>query len=181
VPKFNREGKIKPCLGFVLSVDRGNHDLGGNNDTPSSAFHQRRKKEPSNMKFEVEKNNGMGKEKLVFRSRREPNRAFTIGIIAMMILGLLFGFTYWDSDLAINRPLSTIRKESFLGQVVQSEDTKELVPLEAHIMSKCPDAKDCLKLLVLPTMQKVIDKVNFTLSYIGTYATPDLENISSIF
>jgi len=25
---------------------------------------------------------------------------------------------------------------------------KKLVPLEAHIMSKCPDARDCLKLLV---------------------------------
>lgn len=47
-------------------------------------------------------------------------------------------------------------------------DTKALVPLEAHIMSKCPDAKDCLRTLVLPTMQRVIDKVNFTLSYIGT-------------
>lgn len=46
--------------------------------------------------------------------------------------------------------------------------TKALVPLEAHIMSKCPDAKDCLRMLVLPTMQRVYDKVNFTLSYIGT-------------
>ncbi|KAJ4421825.1 hypothetical protein N0V82_003524 [Gnomoniopsis sp. IMI 355080] len=47
-------------------------------------------------------------------------------------------------------------------------NTKALVPLEAHIMSKCPDAKDCLRQLVLPTMQQVIDKVDFTLSYIGT-------------
>jgi hypothetical protein len=46
--------------------------------------------------------------------------------------------------------------------------TKELVPFEAHIMSKCPDAKDCLKEMVLPTMQRVYNKVNFTLSYIGT-------------
>ncbi|KAI1082692.1 hypothetical protein F5B20DRAFT_577771 [Whalleya microplaca] len=45
---------------------------------------------------------------------------------------------------------------------------QELVPLEAHIMSKCPDAKDCLKELVLPSMMRVMDKVNFTLSYIGT-------------
>lgn len=46
--------------------------------------------------------------------------------------------------------------------------TRALVPLEAHIMSKCPDAQDCLRMLVLPTMQRVIDKVNFTLSFIGT-------------
>ncbi|GKT93329.1 gamma interferon inducible lysosomal thiol reductase [Colletotrichum tofieldiae] len=45
---------------------------------------------------------------------------------------------------------------------------KDLVPLEAHIMSKCPDARDCLRDLVLPTMMKAQDKVNFTLSYIGT-------------
>jgi hypothetical protein len=45
---------------------------------------------------------------------------------------------------------------------------KQLVPLEAHIMSKCPDARDCLHDLVLPTMQRTLDKVNFTLSYIGT-------------
>lgn len=43
-----------------------------------------------------------------------------------------------------------------------------LVPLEAHIMSKCPDALDCMRDLVLPTMQRVVDKVNFTLSFIGT-------------
>lgn len=61
------------------------------------------------------------------------------------------------------------------------------VALEAHIMqvscnvarccnqpanhrrdrSKCPDARDCLQDLILPTMQQVSAKVNFTLSYIG--------------
>ncbi|KAL2177631.1 uncharacterized protein P884DRAFT_200060 [Thermothelomyces heterothallicus CBS 202.75] len=49
----------------------------------------------------------------------------------------------------------------------------KLVPLEAHIMSKCPDARDCLRDLVLPTMQRVHDKVNFTLSYIGTPTDED--------
>ncbi|KLU86136.1 hypothetical protein MAPG_05155 [Magnaporthiopsis poae ATCC 64411] len=43
-----------------------------------------------------------------------------------------------------------------------------LVPLEAHIMSKCPDARDCLKHMVLPVMERMHDKVNFTLSFIGT-------------
>jgi len=44
---------------------------------------------------------------------------------------------------------------------------QELVPLEAHIMSKCPDAQDCLVDLIVPAMQRVSDKVNFTLSFIG--------------
>ncbi|KAH9220227.1 hypothetical protein DL95DRAFT_433406 [Leptodontidium sp. 2 PMI_412] len=51
---------------------------------------------------------------------------------------------------------------------VKALDEKKLVPLEAHIMSKCPDARDCLREMILPTMQRVLDKVNFTLSYIGT-------------
>ncbi|PMD62953.1 uncharacterized protein K444DRAFT_558334 [Hyaloscypha bicolor E] len=51
---------------------------------------------------------------------------------------------------------------------VMVNQERALVPLEAHIMSKCPDAKDCLRMMVLPTMQRVIDKVNFTLSFIGT-------------
>lgn len=43
-----------------------------------------------------------------------------------------------------------------------------LIPLEAHIMSKCPDAKDCLVDLVVPAMEQIVDKVDFRLSYIGT-------------
>ena len=43
-----------------------------------------------------------------------------------------------------------------------------LVPLEAHVMSKCPDAKTCLEELVVPTMERVVDLVNFRLSYIGS-------------
>jgi hypothetical protein len=50
----------------------------------------------------------------------------------------------------------------------QPVQTEKLVPLEAHIMSKCRDAKDCLHDLVLPVMEQVVDKVNFTLSFIGT-------------
>ncbi len=53
------------------------------------------------------------------------------------------------------------------GEVVANKSAK--VPLEAHIMSKCPDAKDCLKDLVVPAMEKIHDKVDFKLSYIGTY------------
>ncbi|KAI4173809.1 MAG: hypothetical protein LQ348_006479 [Seirophora lacunosa] len=35
-------------------------------------------------------------------------------------------------------------------------------------MSKCPDARDCLRDLVVPAMEDVVDKVNFTLSFIGS-------------
>ena len=42
------------------------------------------------------------------------------------------------------------------------------VPLEIHLMSKCPDARDCLRNLVVPAMQQVADKVDFRLSYLGS-------------
>jgi hypothetical protein len=41
------------------------------------------------------------------------------------------------------------------------------VPLEVHVMTKCPDARDCLQMLVVPTMEKVWEKVDWKLSYIG--------------
>lgn len=43
------------------------------------------------------------------------------------------------------------------------------VPMDVHIMSKCPDARECLNKLVVPTMANVSDKVDFRLSMIGTY------------
>lgn len=41
------------------------------------------------------------------------------------------------------------------------------VPLEAHIMSKCPDARTCIQQLVVPSMERISDKVDFQLSFIG--------------
>ncbi|KAI6785414.1 uncharacterized protein J7T54_007056 [Emericellopsis cladophorae] len=47
------------------------------------------------------------------------------------------------------------------------------VPLEAHIISKCPDTRDALRELILPVMQRVSDKVDFKISYIGKPASHD--------
>jgi hypothetical protein len=44
---------------------------------------------------------------------------------------------------------------------------KSKVALEAHIMSKCFDARDCLRELIVPTMEQVVDMVDFKLSFIG--------------
>ncbi|PBP23568.1 gamma interferon inducible lysosomal thiol reductase [Diplocarpon rosae] len=88
--------------------------------------------------------------------------------IAFAIVG--FCYLLWTS---VSRP--QLFRHLCHGQASQSDlpstqlqNGNALVPLEAHIMSKCPDATDCLRDLVLPTMQRVTDKVNFTLSYIGT-------------
>jgi hypothetical protein len=48
-----------------------------------------------------------------------------------------------------------------------SSTAVKLVPLEAHIMSKCPDARDCLSQLLVPVLSNVSSHINFTLSYIG--------------
>ena len=53
------------------------------------------------------------------------------------------------------------------GHEHREADTK--VPLEIHIMSKCPDARDCLQKLVLPAMANVSEKVEFKMSFIGKY------------
>lgn len=45
----------------------------------------------------------------------------------------------------------------------------ERIPLEAHIMSKCPDARDCLRELVVPTMERVSDEIDFKLSFIAKW------------
>ena len=62
------------------------------------------------------------------------------------------------------RPLPPQDLESDWVLVKNSSKT---VALEAHIMSKCPDAKDCLQQLVVPAMEQISDKVDFQLSYIG--------------
>lgn len=70
-----------------------------------------------------------------------------------------------DTDAAVVRhPHSPNSQISIFSHSNQST----LVPLEAHIMSKCPDARDCLRDLVVPAMEKISDHVNFRLSFIGT-------------
>ena len=86
-------------------------------------------------------------------------------IILLSTLWLLFrsAFVYehhYCSHKGLKEP-----SEKLLQPISSTE--KKLVPLEAHIMSKCPDAKDCLQKLVVPSMAEISDKVNFTLSYIG--------------
>lgn len=55
----------------------------------------------------------------------------------------------------------------FMDDDPMEEYLPRRVPLEAHIMSKCPDARDCLHDLVMPAMVNVSHFVDFKLSYIG--------------
>jgi hypothetical protein len=56
---------------------------------------------------------------------------------------------------------------------VDENAPKKKVALEAHIMSKCPDARICLHNLVVPAMTQIFNLVDFKLSFIGTATDMD--------
>ncbi|GAB7362733.1 hypothetical protein MBLNU230_g3039t1 [Neophaeotheca triangularis] len=85
--------------------------------------------------------------------------------IMLTVTALLVGFLLFCGILITNDALTDDDMPgSYYGQ---------RVPLEAHIMSKCPDARDCLHELILPAMQNVSHKVDFKLSYIGSVTHED--------
>ncbi|KAK3949016.1 hypothetical protein QBC32DRAFT_350079 [Pseudoneurospora amorphoporcata] len=104
-------------------------------------------------------------------------RRILVAVCLMVMVWTLCGFDM-DMDLDDNDALS---EWSLLGLSTINTITipptanaeHEPVALEAHIMSKCPDARDCLREMVLPAMQRVYTKVNFTLSFIGTPTNSD--------
>lgn len=107
-------------------------------------------------------------EKRPLRSRSfRRNRPLLTVVIVLAILYALYSFrpvsNYADRWVPSKAAMSAAPADTSTTAV-----TKDLVPLEAHIMSKCPDARDCLKEMILPAMMRINEKVNFTLSFIGT-------------
>ncbi|KAI9799808.1 MAG: hypothetical protein M1825_004368 [Sarcosagium campestre] len=88
--------------------------------------------------------------------RRRSVRKLHHFALTFLVLCLLSGWLWWSG------PDNVLNSQVSLGIPKNNK-----VRLEAHIMSKCPDAKDCLHDLVVPAMQRVSDKVDFTLSFIG--------------
>jgi len=78
--------------------------------------------------------------------------------LATLLFGILIFTTLYGTRYALLHPSTS-------PSSIYSSTRK--IPLEAHIMSKCPDAKDCLKDLIVPAMEKISDIVDFQLSYIG--------------
>ncbi|KAI0417985.1 hypothetical protein F5X98DRAFT_132193 [Xylaria grammica] len=108
------------------------------------------------------------------RTRRRHRPLLLLSLIALTTYGLYaFGFftsfttvsppSHHEPALGSNPPVA-----SNTAQHAVPAAAGELVPLEAHIISKCPDTRDCLRELLLPAMIQVHEKVNFTLTYIGT-------------
>lgn len=94
-----------------------------------------------------------------------------IGVIALLFIGYILLLRPSSPQCTGIAP----QTESYQAEVQEEygnynehqslEETK--IPLEAHIMSKCPDAQACLQKLVLPAMEKISDKVDFKLSFIA--------------
>lgn len=91
------------------------------------------------------------------------NRGLRKGLITIGVCYLVY--MLWLNRLYA-RSLIPSSSSDGAAVVIQNAAAKN-VPLDVHIMSKCPDAKDCLQQLVLPAMEKISDKVDFQLSFIG--------------
>jgi len=100
--------------------------------------------------------------------RQHLYRRILPAILLVIVLSQFFSsvFVSHHDDAATRAPIDT----EDVGTV---KENGARVALEAHIMSKCPDARDCLRQLVVPAMVQISDKVDFQLSFIGTYATVD--------
>ena len=103
-----------------------------------------------------------------FRDASYIRRRFLIAISITFALWL-----FYLSILSDYPPFGTTSQPSVtlnsLAPSTRKNTTK--VALEAHIMSKCPDAKACLEKLVVPAMADISDLVDFNLSYIGRYVS----------
>jgi Gamma interferon inducible lysosomal thiol reductase (GILT) len=101
------------------------------------------------------------------RSQRVLRIVFLALVVTLLMKGLASTFhRYMQPTPRIHPPHQPFQWETQVNSLgVDSSPSN--VALEAHIMSKCPDAKYCLEKLVVPVMQRVHEKVNFTLSFIG--------------
>ncbi|PQK10954.1 hypothetical protein BB8028_0002g12720 [Beauveria bassiana] len=89
-----------------------------------------------------------------------------------VLLIVLLGYSLLSSyDVDVRGRLDRLSQEANSAAARAVGITRK-VPLEIHIMSKCPDAKSALQELILPAMQQVHDKVDFRLSFIA-HLTPE--------
>jgi len=101
-----------------------------------------------------------------FSRKRQPQH-FLISRLLPACLILLAIFSLFRTTFVHNHhydPAVSLRPS-----IDEAEESGNKVPLEIHVMSKCPDARDCLRQLIVPSMQEVSQKVNLTMSFIGRY------------
>jgi hypothetical protein len=134
-------------------INQSNHSAGNMAPEKSSPAFESGLKHPK-----VCQEKGDAKLGSTLAGRKRP---FVIGLATIALLYFLWLSTIAGIPFAARYGFKSCHSHGHA-------ESKTPVPLEAHIMSKCPDALDCLRMMVLPTMERMHSKVNFTLSYIGT-------------
>ena len=99
----------------------------------------------------------------LFTARREYERAWSQTTRGRITIAAFCVFII----VVFLLPMGGLLVLGLMDDDINEEYLPRRVPLEAHIMSKCPDARDCLHDLVLPAMVNVSNLVDFKLSYIG--------------
>ncbi|KFY81788.1 hypothetical protein V500_11094 [Pseudogymnoascus sp. VKM F-4518 (FW-2643)] len=95
------------------------------------------------------------------------NRPFVVALTVAVVLYFAFTVTTRVFDFSGFTSTACHHQTSNDAARAVGEKTGKLVPLEAHVMSKCPDTRACLRELVLPAMERVSSKVDFTLTFLG--------------
>ena len=98
--------------------------------------------------------------------RSLPRRRFLL--ISFLTLLSLYTLLSWKPCSWDKLRVNTVGPDSSPASSTGAANVSHQVQLEAHIMSKCPDARDCLRDLVVPAMEKVSALVDFRLSFIGS-------------
>ena len=99
-------------------------------------------------------------------------RAITLFLSMLLPLYILASyFGIFNSERTVSTTSSAFARHPHSPDsqttILSHSNQSTLVPLEAHIMSKCPDACDCLHDLVVPAMERISENVDFRLSFIG--------------
>ena len=100
-------------------------------------------------------------------STMPPRSRLSLAAVLLSALALLYLFKQYPSTLPFAPSPAP-------GPAKPPTRDPQPIPLEAHIMSMCPDARDCLESLVVPAMALLpASAVNFTLSFIGRPTASD--------
>jgi hypothetical protein len=96
------------------------------------------------------------------------DRTFRRLCIAVCLILACWTLTHYHIPhlLESEAPGSQRTTEDEASQTSNENNTSHVV-LEAFIMSKCPDARACIQELVVPAMEKLSDKIEFEMDFIG--------------
>ena len=103
---------------------------------------------------------------------RRGSFIIAVSVVSLCIIGKGLGIIPSKDLFSQKASMGATIAYSGLGETQETisfqPSQSALIPLEVHVMSKCPDARDCLRDLVVPAMQNVSQDVDFRISFIGT-------------